>query len=285
MTDSVLVFGSGFVGAAVTAVLERDVEVTVLDLPEYPILAERNDEARALVLNTLTRTGARAVVNTSGLLRGTDEVMNSANVAWPAWLVDDVLGATGVRFVHLGSAAEYGDPGSAEPVRETAHVNPNGVYGETKWAGTAAVLAARAAGLDAVVARGFNLVGPNLAPVSPLFQFLTDVTAAPDRGGSVEIWWPETLRDFITLDDMAAAIASLALADEVPDIVNLCAQVGITFAEIVHAMATHQGKSVEIVSADRPGIPAVVGDNSRLIEITGIRPQMSAEIIATGAGF
>ncbi|MFI5045287.1 MAG: NAD-dependent epimerase/dehydratase family protein, partial [Acidimicrobiales bacterium] len=238
------------------------------------------DEATRLVRDEIDRIGATAVVNTCGLLRGTDDVMNSANVAFPTWLVDEVLVGSDVRFVHLGSAAEYGDPGSAAPVPETAPTPATGIYGESKLAGSRAVLAARERGLDAVVARGFNLVATRLAPVSPLHQFLTDVRALPDGGGVVELWWPSTVRDFVELSDLAAGVARLALLDEVPDIVNLCSQTGVSFSDIVLALAARMGKPVEIESLQRPGIETVIGDNTRLRDLTGLEPEISAESIA-----
>lgn len=282
----VIVLGSGFVGSAVADRLRTDdsVTVSVMGISSHPELAARDDVGRATMLTAIEQTGASAVINTSGLLRGSADEMYSANVAWPTWLTQQVLPGSGVRFVHLGSAAEYGDPGSADPVPETATPNPSGLYGETKWAGSSAVLDARADGLDAVVARGFNLVGPNLSPISPLHQFLSDVTALPSDGGVVEVWYPATVRDFVLTDDLAEAVARLARVDEVPDIVNLCAQVHIRFDEIVLAMAALQDKVVEIVSLERPGIPAVVGDNTRLRQVCGLRPAMSAELIAERAG-
>jgi nucleoside-diphosphate-sugar epimerase len=168
-------------------------------------------------------------------------------------------------------------------VPETASVDPRGIYGESKWAGTQAVLEARDAGLDAVVARGFNLVGPHLAPVSPLHQFVTDVTALPPEGGEVELWWPETIRDFILLDDLAEAVARLTFAPDVPDLVNLCCGAAISFREITEAIAAAQGKDVTIRSLDRPGIPAVVGDNTRLRQVTGLDPHIDAATIAARA--
>jgi nucleoside-diphosphate-sugar epimerase len=280
--ERVLVLGSGFVGTAVAAELIPEHEVVVRDIPDHPELARRDASADRLIRNELA-AGATVVVNTCGRLVGTPEQLHDANVAFPTWLVG-VLAGSGVRFVHLGSAAEYGDPGSADPVPETAEVHPVGGYGETKWAGSRAVLDARAAGLDAVVARGFNLVSHRLAPVSPLHQFVSDVTALPRGGGEVEVWWPDTIRDHILLRDLAAAVARLAEVDVVPGIVNLCSGVGVRFGDIVEAIARRQGKAVTIRSADRPGIPAVVGDPSRMIDICGIRPEMSAEIIADNAG-
>lgn len=280
----VIVLGSGFVGSAVAAHLSRFGPVEVYDLPTHPELAERGSAGRQLLLDAIAASGATAVVNTCGLLRGTDDEMFDANVAWPTWLAHEVLPGTGARLVHLGSAAEYGDPGSADPIPETAPARPSGIYGETKWAGTRAVLEAREHGLDAVVGRGFNFVGPNLSPVSPLHQFLTDIEALPPEGGVVELWYPETVRDFILLDDLAAALGALATLEDPPPIMNLCSGVGVSFANIVVAMARRRGKPVEIRSLDRPGIRAVVGDPTLLWERCGLRPEMSAELIAERAG-
>ncbi len=274
--------GSGFVGSAVAARLAQDRPVSVVDIPDHPELAERNDAARALILG-FVESGVTAVVNTCGRLRGTDAQMTDANIDFPTWLVD-VLAGSGVRFVHLGSAAEYGDPGSADPIPETHTVAPQGIYGESKWAGTAEVLEARAAGLDAVVARGFNLVSSKVAPVSPLYQFVTDVTKLPPEGGNVELWWPATFRDHIMLDDLAAGVAGLAVIQNVPDIVNICSGIGVRFDAIVRAIAREQGKPITITSLNKPGIPAVVGDNSRLRDLCGVHPEMSAKLIAAHVG-
>ncbi len=276
----VVVLGSGFVGHAVAGALAGHATTSVLDLPTHPELATRGAAGRALLIQEIERTGAAAVVNSCGRLRGTDEEMLDANHAWPAWLVE-ALDGTGVRFVHIGSASEYGDPGSAEPVAETSPARPRGLYGETKWAGSRAVLDARAAGLDAVVARGFNLVAARVPDVSPLHQMRADVTALPCDGGDVELWWPATVRDFVLLDDLAEAIARLALAPRVPDIVNVCSGVGVSFEQIVRALAAQQGKEVQIRSLDRPGIAAVVGDPGRLRACTGLTPRMSPALLAS----
>jgi nucleoside-diphosphate-sugar epimerase len=281
--EGALVFGTGFVGAAIAVALGERGTVTSLDIDTHPALARRDDEARTIVESALDETGADIVVNASGRLRGTDDEMNQANVAWPTWLID-VLADRKVRFVHLGSASEYGAPPSDAPLGETDEINPQGIYGESKWAGSRTVLAARDEGMNATVARGFNLVGAHLAPVSPLHQFLTDVNNLPAEGGEIELWWPATVRDFILLDDLAEGVARLALLDDPPPIMNMCSGIGVSFGDIVTAMAAAQNKSVTITSLDKPGIETVIGDSSLLRSLTGLDPQMSAELIAERAG-
>jgi len=280
-----MVIGAGFAGAAVCDALEAGGSPhVVIDIPTHPWLVDRDDAAAVLLRAELDAGGVDRIVNATGRLRGTEDEMHAANVAFSRWLVAALAG-TGVRLVHLGSAAEYGDPGSAEPVAETATCRPEGLYGETKHAGTLAVLGARAAGLDATVARGFNLVSAHLAPVSPLAQWLRDVAALPDSGGTIEVWEADTVRDYILLADMAAGLAELAVHDgPLPEVVNLCSGVGLRYGDVVAAMVSAAGKSAEVVSLGQGGIMTVIGDNRLLTELTGLVPRMSVELLVGHAG-
>lgn len=276
----VLVLGEGWVGSAVAARACADHEVTTLDPPFVAELAPKDGAASAELTRIVTEGGVTSVVNACGLTRGTSEALTDANVDFPRWLCDALAG-TGVRLVHLGSASEYGDPGSADPVAETAAPAPGGDYATTKAAGSDVVIEARRAGLDAVVARVFNIVGLPVPPVSPIHQWLTDLDDLPPGGGEVEVWWPPTTRDFVTLDDVAAAIVELAGRGDRPEVVNVCSGVGLTYGEIVAALAAAQGIDATVRSLDRPGIEAVVGDPSLLERTIGWIPTMSLERITT----
>ena len=61
---------------------------------------------------------------------------------------------------------------------------------------------------------------------------------------------------------------------------NVASAVGISFGEIVEAVAAHQGKPVTVRSLDRRGIEAVIGANDRLRAILGRAPTMTARLIA-----
>lgn len=281
----VVVVGAGFVGAAVRDALgARGLESVVVDLPTHPWLADRDEHASEALLAVLDDAAPVAVVNAAGRLRGTDEELEAANTAFPEWLVR-TLPAGSVRLVHLGSASEYGDPGGPAPVAESAPCHPTGGYGETKHAGSMHVLAAREAGLDAVVARGFNLVSASLPPSSPLAQWLADVAALPDVGGTVEVWEADTVRDYILLADLAAGVAALADPElDVPPVVNLCSGVGLRYGDVVGAMVAAAGRSATVASLHQGGIMAVVGDNTLLRERFGIRPRMSLDLLVRHAG-
>ena len=219
------------------------------------------------------------VVNACGLTRGSAEDLADANVEFPRW-VCEVLADTGVRLVHLGSAAEYGDPGSADPVEESTPLRPKGDYATTKAAGSEVVLEARGAGMDALVARVFNIVGHPIPPVSPVHQWLTDVEALEDSG-EVEVWWPPTKRDFVALGDVAGAVVDLAMPGERPAAVNVCSGVALAYGDIVVALGGALGVDVHVRSLDRPGIEAVVGDPTLLGDTIGWVPDMSLERLAS----
>ena len=84
--------------------------------------------------------------------------------------------------MHLGSAAEYGPGAGGQRVTESAATRPAGLYGATKLAGTVAVTAS---GLDAVVLRVVNPVGPG-APSAGLpgriAALLREAGRDPDGG-------------------------------------------------------------------------------------------------------
>jgi nucleoside-diphosphate-sugar epimerase len=267
------------VGAEVARGATVDHTVRSVDPPLVPELRDRDASATARLRRLVVETGSTMVVNACGLTRGSAADLEDANVAFPQW-VCEVLAGTGARLVHIGSASEYGDPGGAEPVPETAPARPVGDYATTKARGTDAVLAARADGLDAVVARVFNLVGSPIPAASPVHQWLTDLRALPPEGGDVEVWWPPTVRDFLTLPDAAAALVGLAGPGPRPGLVNVCSGVGLAFGDIVRSLAATLGVRAGVRSLDRPGIPAVVGDPTLLSSVLGRVPDMSLERLA-----
>ena len=279
-----IVLGSGFLGTAVSEVGSRRLPTTVIDPPFDERLRDRDDAAssalRGIVAGEQALDPDVAVINACGRVAGSRDELTDANVDFAVWLCNALAG-TGVRLVHVGSATELGDPGTSEPVGESQPPAPRGDYAETKAAGTEAVLRARATGLHALVARVFNVVGTPVPPSSPMRGWLDELSAFPAGGGRVEVWWPATTRDFAHVDDVASSLVDLALLDE-PEVplVNVCTGTGLTFGDIVGALATRLGVEVTVESLDRPGIECVVGDPTLLVGLTGAAPTMSLERLA-----
>lgn len=288
--SNVLVLGRGWVGAAVEAVARRHPEaasVKVIDPPFEPTLARGDADAAAHLRALLADGPVTAVINACGRVQGSAEELEDANLRFVVWLCDALAGS-GARLIHVGSASEYGDPGSADPVAEDSPLRPAGPYASTKAAGSEVVLAAAATGLAATVARVFNIVGHPVPTASPIHQWLTELRALGAGGGEVEVWWPPTTRDFVMLEDAARALVDLAVLDAAPPpLVNVCSGVGLQFGQIVEALAAALGIPATVRSLDRPGIPAVVGDPGLLRTTIGWVPSMSLGALAeraTGAG-
>lgn len=284
--SNVLVLGAGWVGAAVGAAAhdhDRVESVTVIDPPFDPSLAPR-DAAATERLRALVADGDIAVVvNACGRVQGDDDELADANVHFVEWLCAALRG-TAARLVHIGSASEYGDPGTTSAIDESCPPAPIGPYATTKAAGTEVVLAAGAGDLDATVARVFNIVGHPIPAVSPIHQWLTDLRALGEEGGEVVVWWPPTTRDFVMIEDVARALVDLATAPgPLPPLVNVCSGVGVSFGEIVAALAAALEVPATIRSLDRPGIEAVVGDPTLLRSTIGWVPEMSAPALAARA--
>lgn len=284
--SNVLVLGRGWVGTAVDAVAHRRPDVAsvrVIDPPFEPALAGGDAAAVAHLREVLADGAVTAVINACGRVQGSAEELEDANLRFVVWLCDALTG-TGVRLIHVGSASEYGDPGSADPVAEDAPLRPAGPYASTKAAGSEVVLTAAAAGMPATVARVFNIVGHPVPTASPIHQWLTDLRALGAEGGDIEVWWPPTTRDFVMLEDAARALVDLAVLDTAPPpLVNVCSGVGLQFGQIVEALAAALGVPAAVHSLDRPGIPAVVGDPSLLRTTIGWVPSMSVHALAERA--
>jgi nucleoside-diphosphate-sugar epimerase len=274
-----MVLGTGWLGSAAAQELGRGGDAVVLDPLLVPGLLALDRAASTKMADLVAESGTAVVVNVCGLTAGSPGDLEAANVDFPRWLCE-VLLDLGVRLVHVGSAAEYGDPATAAPIPESTPCRPVGHYGESKARGTEVVLAAREQGLDATVARVFNVVDRSLPATSPVQQWLDALEQLGASGtGEVEVWWPATRRDFVSRTDVARALIDLASSDRRPSLVNVCSGVGLAYGEIVSALARRLGIDAAVRSLDRPGIEAVVGDPSTLREAVGWVPEMSMEIL------
>lgn len=277
-----LLLGRGWIGGTIETAAGHDDRfdgLTTIDPPFDPVLAARDEAATTHLRRLIEETGIDSVINACGLLSGTPEQMEDANHHFVEWLCD-ALNSTGVRLLHIGSASEYGDPGTAEPIDESHSTKPVGVYATTKARGAETVLRARDQGLEASVARVFNIVGHPIPPVSPVHQWLTDIEALGPNGGRINVWWPPTTRDFSLVEDVALSLLDLVMTDSTPDLVNVCSGIALRYDDIALAIAAELGVEIEIHSLDRPGIECVIGDPGLLRTLTGRVPDISVRTIA-----
>ena len=268
MTRVVLVGAGGWLGSAVRSALEADGPVTTLS-------RQAMDGLTAHDLAVLLRPGPDLVlVNAGGRLRGTPAELARDNLDLPTRLVDALAG-TGAYLLHLGSPAEYGDPGSADPIPEAHVLEPTTEYGRVKAAASRAVLEHR----GWCVLRPFNVIDRDMIEANPIAIIREQVRAAAQDGHPIELPAAEAVRDHPSRAFVAASVARAA-RDRIPGAFNLCSGLGLSYRSITQAIARRLGVPVSITDLDNPGIRAVVGDPAAWRARTGMAVALDADDVA-----
>lgn len=230
-------------------------------------------------LAKLARRPGAVVVNAAGATRGEWTTLYRANVELVEHLAR-TCDETGAGLVTLGSAAEYGAP--AGPLAaESDPPRPTSPYGRSKLAATETVLGHVDAGLRATVVRMFNLVGADRPGVDPISDFAREVNSLPASGGAVHPYDSSLVRDLIGLDRAADLVLDLCEHVGEAPVVNLCSGRGVSFGDLIKAMADVRGVPVRVEDTSPGGIPRVVGDPRLLFRLVGVRePQTVRELAA-----
>ncbi|MEU9154696.1 NAD(P)-dependent oxidoreductase [Streptomyces sp. NPDC048417] len=241
----ILVLGhSGYLGTHVAAGLRAVPGAQVLGGGRSAGADHRVDLASVRpeqLAKTLAAVAPDTVVNCAGATGGDAVGLAEVNARGPAVLCAALRDAApAARLVHLGSAAEYG-PGTPDaPVTESAPTSPAAPYGATKLAGTVAVTAS---GLDAVVLRVGNPVGPG-APAASLPGRITALLceAGPDPEAVLRLGDLSAYRDFVDVRDVARAVVLAATAaGPPPPVLNVGGGRAVPVRELVHALAARAG--------------------------------------------
>jgi GDP-4-dehydro-6-deoxy-D-mannose reductase len=186
------------------------------------------------------------------------------------------------RLVVASSAEVYGaPPEGALPVAETAPLAPVNPYGASKVAQeTVALQYHRAYGLDVVVARAFNAVGPGQSTDFALPSFASQL-AAIARGEAPAVLRVGNLdaeRDFVDVRDVARAYALLVERGAEPGTYNICTGVAVSIRQALDLLVAASGLDVRVevdAARMRPAdAPRLVGDPRRLASATGWRPEL-----------
>jgi nucleoside-diphosphate-sugar epimerase len=189
-----------------------------------------------------------AVLNCSGATTGDPDALVAANVDGTYALVQAMLLARApLRLVHLGSAAEYGRTEPGVPVTEQTAPRPAAMYGATKLAGTRLVELARTAGLDAVVLRVFNPVGPGAPQSSLPGRLAAQLRRAVRHGTDVRLGSLDTVRDFVDARDVADAVLAAATAAVLPHpVINIGSGRGVPVRALVKELLAISGCTAKV---------------------------------------
>lgn len=183
------------------------------------------------------------------------------------------------RIVFVSSAEVYGAaPPDGSPLRETHAPAPANPYAASKAACEMIVLGeARSFGLDVVVVRAFNHIGPGQSERFVTANFAGQLAAI--AGGANPVMLVGNLdarRDFLDVRDIARAYALLAKHGKTGEIYNVCSGVARSIREVLRELILVAHVPVEVrddPARMRPSdSPLFVGDNQKLRSATGWQP-------------
>ncbi|BBC30096.1 NarL family transcriptional regulator [Streptomyces graminofaciens] len=236
--------GTGYLGAHIAERLRALPGALVLGggrapAAEFPVdLASVHPEELA---KTLASAAPDTVINCAGATGGDAVTLAEVNARGPAVLCAALRqAAPAARLVHLGSAAEYGPGVPDVRVTESAAVRPVGPYGATKLAGTVAVASS---GLDAVVLRVGNPVGPG-APATGLPGRIAGLLRATgsDPAAVLRLGDLSAYRDFVDVRDVARAVVlAVTASGPLPPVLNISGGQAVQVRELVRGLADKAG--------------------------------------------
>jgi dTDP-6-deoxy-L-talose 4-dehydrogenase (NAD+) len=266
---------AGFIGSRVVAALaERAVDVVATDRPgttrerlggvhprvTFEATDLRDPEATAALVSAHRPD---LLVHMAWYARPEDYLTsreNLASLSATATLLAAAVDAGCARIVGAGTCLEY--PESALPHRECDPAGPTTLYGACKHA--ARLVGERLADGRASFAwaRLFHLYGPGEDPR----RLVPMVANKLRRGEPVDLSPGEQVRDYLRVEDVADAIATVALS-EACGTVNVCSGTAITLREFLGALAHVMGRP-DLLRFGR--IPYRVDDRMRIAGDPGV---------------
>ena len=184
-----------------------------------------------------------------------------------------------VRVVVISTGAVYSGA-EKRPLGESALTVPSSPYIVSKLVTEAQSSYYRRRGLDVLVMRPFNHLGPGQATGFLLPDLVRGVMDWMQTGRAVPVGNLHTRRDYTDVRDVARAYR---LALEAPKIsqpvLNVCSGNSVSGLEILHLIAEHLAVERPDVEVDesklRPGDPEEVrGDNTAILQALGWRPSI-----------
>ena len=185
-------------------------------------------------------------------------------------------GAASPRFVVISSGTVY-SPDQDMPLTEDSEFGVSSPYVISKLLVENQCAYYRSRGLDFVVMRPFNHIGPGQGPGFLVPDMIEQLREAGDE---IMVGNIRTRRDYTDVRDVAAAYRNVATAEKLDhDTYNVCSGKSVEGKDIIDALKKIMGKDhVQIVvdeSRVRPTDPSNhVGDSSQLQADTGWAPKI-----------
>lgn len=293
---ALIIGGGGFVGPYLVRHLVNDLgyEVTVTKTEKENLVS---DIAQVVNLDILNKEQISEVLNA----QRPDYIFHlaaqsSVAYSWknPSLTIDvNVKGCVNVldairdldfkpRTLLIGSGEEYGHIREGEcPITEENNSRPGNIYAATKACqNMLGKIYADAYGMDVMMVRAFNHIGPNQTPMFVVADFCKQV-AEIEKGIKEPVMYVGNLtakRDFTDVRDVVKAYALLVKEGKIGETYNVGTGHALAIQEILDTIISMSDKSIEVkVDPDRlrpVDVPIIEPDIRKINECTGWKPQI-----------
>ncbi len=283
----VLIFGAdGFVGRNVDTILRNDSDLEVIsasrgDTIDYVV--DLLDQGS--IRNALVSARPDVVVSCAGVVVNSEEAYKNGEFCRNIFEEVLALGTPYPRVIISGSAAEYGVVDADKPVSENTPLLASNDYGKSKVEEEKIALEyAEKHGIDVVVARIFNPIGPGMGEKFLLTSLLKQIErVGSGEAHTISVSRRDSRRDYVDIRDVAEAIHTLVTAETKSHsaIYNLGSGKSTSNGELIEVLLNHvelAEKPTIIETQDTPEPTyAAQADISRMKTI-GWQPKYSLDV-------
>jgi GDP-4-dehydro-6-deoxy-D-mannose reductase len=189
------------------------------------------------------------------------------------------------RILSVGSSEEYGDVDKKDlPLTEEHSLRPVSVYAVARVSQELlSQTYARGYGLDIVMTRSFNHIGPFQRDIFVIASFVKQLVKLKNDGGGGELITGDTaiVRDFIDVRDVVSAYHLLLTQGEKGCIYNVCTGVGHSLKEIINKLCKILDIDINVkLNPDliRPNDnKVIIGSNEKIRTAYGWKPHHTIE--------
>lgn len=301
---SLIIGGAGFVGPYLARHLKNDLghELTITKIPSETIDIDGLDVSDVSIKNL-------NILNKEEIIRILNDfhpdyifhlaAQSSVAVSWknPNLTVDvNIKGAINLyealreldynpRVLIVGSGEEYGHILVGEsPITEDNNTRPGNVYAATKACqNMLGKIYADAYGLNIVLVRAFNHIGPNQTPLFVVADFCKQVAEieAGEQEAIIKVGNLSAARDFTDVRDVVRAYAMLVERGIPGETYNVGSGRAIKIEDILSLILSNTNKKIEVLVDKeklRPvDVPIIEANVKKTYETTGWKAEIELE--------
>jgi GDP-4-dehydro-6-deoxy-D-mannose reductase len=191
----------------------------------------------------------------------------------------------GSSVLSVCTAEEYGTSGDGRPLREDDRIFPGNPYAVSKSAlDFLSAIYNRAYGLNIMVARSFNHIGPGQRPGFVCSDFARQISLieAGMQKPAILVGNLEASRDFLDVRDVVKAYWRIMNMGRPGEAYNVCSGKPVKISRILDILISLSSMDDIRIEVDRNSfrpvdIKTLFGDNSKLVSETGWKPEYEIE--------